>query len=432
MDHNRKSDARNRSDTGFNSWTPALAGTSYTLSLTVAPIPTTAYWSNTVSTVWNDATQGPIRATGPRMPALTDTRQLPGPITDVYIATSIASSPASMLGADFSIHSLNMPGGTTGPASIGGGNTLTIGAGGINLDAGAGGLTIGTSGLALGTPQTWTNNAANPLTVNSVLSGSGLTTAGSGTVVRAPNTLTGPVTISAGTLQLANTAVLNPIAPNAVAFSPNSTGTLQLAGNSVTIGGLTTDATNPGPRLSRTPGHGRHLDRQPWRRQHLRRRPPGRADSSPLSLAVAGAGTLTLTAANSYSGGTTLSSGTLQLGTGTPGQDGSLASPSITNNAALVYNLAAAQTYSGSIGGSGTVSLLSPVTLTLAGSQQLHGRHHHQRRHPAAWRRQRPAHRRHASPSAPAGTAGTLDLAGFNQQLGGLAVGRGATALPAR
>ena len=58
----------------------------------------------------------------------------------------------------------------------------------------------------MGAPQTWTNNAASPLTVNAVLSGSGLTTSGSGTIVLGgANTFTGGLTINAGVLQLGNT-----------------------------------------------------------------------------------------------------------------------------------------------------------------------------------------------------------------------------------
>ena len=65
---------------------------------------------------------------------------------------------------------------------------------------------------------------------------------------------------------------------------------------------------------------------------------------------------LILTGSNGYTGGTTISGGTLQLGDGTAGHDGSVAAAGgIVNNADLIYNLNGSQTYSGAIGGSGNI-----------------------------------------------------------------------------
>ena len=85
--------------------------------------------------------------------------------------------------------------------------------------------------------------------------------------------------------------------------------------------------------------------------------------SGPCALTKSGNGTLTLTAANTYSGPTTVSAGMLQVGDGTT--DGSLTS-AITNNASLVYNVASAQTAANTIGGSGVVSKSGPGTLTIS------------------------------------------------------------------
>ena len=72
------------------------------------------------------------------------------------------------------------------------------------------------------------------------------------------------------------------------------------------------------------------------------------------SLTKLGTNVLVLTGGNSYSGPTTIGGGTLQLGDGANGHDGSLyAYDAITNNAALVYNLYGQQTYYGVISGSG-------------------------------------------------------------------------------
>ena len=96
--------------------------------------------------------------------------------------------------------------------------------------------------------------------------------------------------------------------------------------------------------------------------------------SGGFGLTKAGNGTLLLLGSNSFSGGTTVTAGTLQLGTGSNSQDGSLSSGTIANSAALVYNLYGNQTYSGAIGGNGSLTKLGVGTLTLGGSNGYSGR----------------------------------------------------------
>ena len=74
------------------------------------------------------------------------------------------------------------------------------------------------------------------------------------------------------------------------------------------------------------------------------------------SLVVsAGSNTVTLTGANTYTGGTTISSGTLQIGAG--GMSGSIVG-NITNNGAFVFDRSDFFTFSGVISGTGSVSTL--------------------------------------------------------------------------
>jgi fibronectin-binding autotransporter adhesin len=87
------------------------------------------------------------------------------------------------------------------------------------------------------------------------------------------------------------------------------------------------------------------------------------------SLTHSGTGSLTLSGINSYTGGTTVTSGTLQIGNGDA--SGSI-SGSVTNNGALSFNRSDNVAFSGSISGNGSVEQ-SGGTLTLSGSNTYSG-----------------------------------------------------------
>ncbi len=94
----------------------------------------------------------------------------------------------------------------------------------------------------------------------------------------------------------------------------------------------------------------------------------GGAMSGASDLTISGTGLLVSTAANSYTGATTIGSGTMQLGTGQAGLDGSLATNGVNINtgAALVYDLAGSQTAGYPFTGGGSLSKLGTGTLTLS------------------------------------------------------------------
>jgi len=74
-----------------------------------------------------------------------------------------------------------------------------------------------------------------------------------------------------------------------------------------------------------------------------------------------------LSGANTYTGATTISAGTLQLGDGTTGKDGTVASSSIVNNGSLVFNRFGSSSYGGVISGTGNVTKSGEGTQTLSG-----------------------------------------------------------------
>jgi autotransporter-associated beta strand protein len=85
-------------------------------------------------------------------------------------------------------------------------------------------------------------------------------------------------------------------------------------------------------------------------------------------LVQTSSGTLTLTASNTYSGGTTISNGTLQLNPGAW-----FGSGNVTNNGQLAFNLSGNLTVSAPITGTGAVTLRGGGTLALAGNNAYSG-----------------------------------------------------------
>jgi len=90
------------------------------------------------------------------------------------------------------------------------------------------------------------------------------------------------------------------------------------------------------------------------------------AISGSSALTKIDTGTLILAATNTYSGGTTITTGTLQIGNG--GTTGSVTG-NITNNAALVFNRSNNLTFAGNITGNGTLAKQGAGTLTLTGNK---------------------------------------------------------------
>ena len=89
------------------------------------------------------------------------------------------------------------------------------------------------------------------------------------------------------------------------------------------------------------------------------------------ALTKSGTGTLILSANNTYTGETTISAGTLQIGNS--GTTGSIASASIVNNGILIYDRSDAFTVSTPISGTGSVKKSGTGTMTITNGNTYTG-----------------------------------------------------------
>ena len=249
-----------------------------------------------------------------------------------------------------------------------GGGTTTIRSGGTLTDSDGTTLTGGTIANS-GTITNAVTVTGGTLTNTTGGTVNGLTTVQSGTLNASGGTFVGGVTAQGGTVNITtsqtldltnNGSVINiNTGVNLTDELVNNSGTLNIAGT--LIGNLTNSAavfvtgTITGNVINNSSLNFNRSDALTY----------GGVISGTGSLSKSGAGTLTLTGTNTQTGGTTISAGTLQIGSG--GTSGSL-SGNITNNAALIFNRSDALTYGGAISGTGSLSKTGAGTLTLTGT----------------------------------------------------------------
>jgi autotransporter-associated beta strand protein len=256
-----------------------------------------------------------------------------GAATNVRINSGGTSGNIALGAATATIHTLLQN--TTTAATIGtAGRTLRVN--GVLLGSGMEALTIGAAAddgtlsvAAEGGELILINdNAARNLTINAAIADNGspsaLTKLGVGPVIlNAANTYSGATTIVAGTLQIG---------------SGGTTGSISATSGVNNNGAL---IYNRGDALG-----------------------VSHVISGTGSLTKQGAGTLTLSNANTYTGPTTVSAGTLQIGDGTT--SGSIAGTSaVTNNGTLAYNCSDDVSVGNQITGSGSLTKLGAGKLTL-------------------------------------------------------------------
>ena len=221
-------------------------------------------------------------------------------------------------------------------------------------------------------------------TMTFTISGSGsILKTGTGSVtLSGSNSYSGPTTVNSGTLVLGSSgAILDS------AITLGSAGTLQnntssevvpsIVGNGVlyvnnnmSIGGNEASSTFGGSMIggaaltipANTSLTGSSTGTQLW---------TVGAIAGSGSLGVIGPGTLLLTGSDTYTGGTTISSGTLQLGDGAA--NNGYVQGIVADNSNLVFANPSAQTFSGQITGSGSLTKLGNGMLTLTGTNTYTG-----------------------------------------------------------
>ncbi|HVK18595.1 MAG TPA: autotransporter-associated beta strand repeat-containing protein [Fimbriiglobus sp.] len=241
---------------------------------------------------------------------------------------------------------------------------ITINAGTLTVGAGATGTIAGTQTITNAGALAFNQDVAQ--TVSGLVTGAGsLSKAGTGVLtLSGANDYTGATTVTAGTLR----------AGSATAFGTNSNltvngGTVQLNGFSQSVGtlagtgGIVENANATAVTLTTNPGA--------TDTAYAGVIQDGTGGGA-LSLVKNGAANLTLSGANTFTGGLTISAGTVQVGAG--GATGSLATTlPITNNGTLIVNKSNDLTLNGAITGGGSLTKQGTGALILGGANSYGG-----------------------------------------------------------
>ncbi|MEI7954815.1 MAG: autotransporter-associated beta strand repeat-containing protein [Verrucomicrobiota bacterium] len=275
---------------------------------------------------------------------------------------------------------LKLGNGSAIPSGLGTGNVAVTGTldlfGNSASINGLSGTVAGTITSSLAGSVTLTVGGNNrPGSFNGIIqNGTGtlaLAKTGSGTLtLGGTNTFTGGVTINGGVLQLASAGALNSASPNSLSFGPSAAvGTkLQLNGNSLTVSSLATNLTPGTVVVENANAAAVTLTVNQAGNTTFAGVLQDGTGGGAFSLTKAGAGILTLSGTNSYSGITTISAGTLALSYGSAIADTGAVLMGNTSGATLLLN--ATETIGSLAGGgaSGGNVNLQGFTLTSGGA----------------------------------------------------------------
>ena len=320
----------------------SLSSTATDLTLTAALSANNAYWKGNLSGNWSETSGGVSNWTSDA--AGTSARSTaPGDATDVIFSASGASNLTTSLGGDLTVKTLTIS--DSNGVTIQAGNTLS--ANSTNFAAFNISATSGTT------------------TINASLAGAGagLSKSGDGTLVLGgTNTYGGGTTLSGGTLTIHSDAALGATS-GGITINPGAgnSSTLMAGTNAISLDANRTVTLSSGTLAVNSGVHTLTISGE---------------ISGAGALTKAGSGIAILSANNTYTGQTSISAGTLQLGNG--GAAGSLSpSSALSNNGVLIFNrsnsILQGTAFAGTISGTGSVVLNGTGSVTLNGTNTYSG-----------------------------------------------------------
>jgi autotransporter-associated beta strand protein len=258
--------------------------------------------------------------------------------------SAVGNTPAANAGITLAAGTATQPLVITGSNSFADTNGKNYAKGiGLVVQVGSAAHTISTS-IDLGNSQTWEIDGSNPLTVSGVI-GDGttldsLTKTGAGTLILANNnTYDGGTIVTAGTVALGITNALEPT----VALTVNGAGTFDLAGFNQTLSTLSDGGVTSGTITSSTGSATLTLENASPLSFGGSITDDNGSNGSSLALALIGPSSVKLSGSSSYTGGTTVTSGTLiassnhALGSSSSPTGGLLLNPSTTGTATVDF-----------------------------------------------------------------------------------------------
>lgn len=247
------------------------------------------------------------------------------------------------------------------------GGTTTISQGALQI--GTGGVVSSLSSKGIANNGALIFNTSNTLFYRGVISGAGsLRQDGSGLLfLSGANSYSGGTVVNSGTLRLGN---LHGLGATSGSLAVNAGAVVEINGGAVGIGtlsgaGVLANFGGQVATLTTTSAVNSTFSGQ------ISDSAPGAPTAATLALVKAGAGTLILSGANTYGGGTTIGAGKLQLGDG--GGTGTILGD-VVDNSILAFNYNTDAAFGGQITGRGSLQQVGVgSTLTLTGSNTYTG-----------------------------------------------------------